>query len=101
MLYFAYGAPNYQPTVEAVVNVQYVMGDTPEDIHRTFLLRDRYYRMLNDEVVDLFKAAKDYAEELFGRAGNQRARIVGPESDDRLLELREAQRQSEPVRVYL
>ena len=67
MLYFAYGAPNYQPTVEAVVNVQYVMGDTPEDIHRTFLLRDRYYRMLNDEVVDLFKAAKDYAEELFGR----------------------------------
>ena len=60
MLYFAYGAPNYQPTVEAVVNVQYVMGDTPEDIHRTFLLRDRYYRMLNDEVVDLFKAAKDY-----------------------------------------
>lgn len=102
MLYFAYGAPNYQPTVEAVVNVQYVMGDTPEDIHRTFLLRDRYYRMLNDEVVDLFKAAKDYAEELFGRElETQRARIVGPESDDRLLELREAQRQREPVRVYL
>lgn len=67
MLYFAYGAPNFEPTAQAVVNVQYVMGDKPEDIHRTFLLRDRYYRMLNNEVVDLFKEAKEYAEGLYGR----------------------------------
>jgi hypothetical protein len=43
------------------------MGPTPEDIHRTFLLRDRYYKMLNNGVVDLFKEAKDYAETLFKR----------------------------------
>ena len=47
MLYFVYGAPYYEATAGAVCNVQYVMGDTPEEIHRTYLLRDRYYKMLN------------------------------------------------------
>ncbi|MDR0845226.1 MAG: hypothetical protein LBN71_08395, partial [Tannerella sp.] len=67
MLYFAYGAPVFEPFAQSVINVQYVMGPAPEDIHRTFLLRDRYYKMLNNGVVDLFKEAKDYAEELFKR----------------------------------
>lgn len=67
LLYFAYGAPIYRPTTDAVINIQYVLGETPEDIHRTFLLRDRYYRMLNDDVVDLFKDAKEYGENLFGK----------------------------------
>lgn len=67
MLYFAYGAPYYKATAKAVRNVQYVMGDTPEDIHLTFLLRDRYYKMLNHGVVDLFKDAKNYAEQLYNR----------------------------------
>lgn len=67
MLYFVYGAPYYQATADAVRNVQYVMGDKPEDIHRTFLLRDRYYKMLNHGVVDLFKDAKTYAEKIFNR----------------------------------
>ena len=66
MLYFAYGAPIFRPTTDAVVNIQYVLGETPEAIHRTFLLRDRYYRMLNDDVVDLFRNAKEYGEKLFG-----------------------------------
>src|SRR5690625_5731957 len=43
------------------------MGAEPEDIQRNFLLRDRYYRMLNDGVVDLFKEAKDHAEDLYDR----------------------------------
>src|SRR5690625_6532352 len=67
MLYFAYGAPYYLATAASVRNIQYVMGAEPEDIHRTFLLRDRYYRMLNDGVVDLFKEAKDHAEDLYDR----------------------------------
>ena len=67
MLYFAYGAPNYEPFAMSVLNVQYVMGAEPEDIHRTFLLRDRYYKMLNNGVVDLFNDAKSYAESLFKR----------------------------------
>jgi len=67
LLYFVYGAPNFEPFALSVLNVQYVMGPSPEDIHRTFLLRDRYYRLLNNGVVDLFLDAKKYAETLFKR----------------------------------
>jgi hypothetical protein len=67
MLYFVYGAPDYGAAAKDVRNIEYVMGPEPEDIQRTFLLRDRYYKMLNGGVVDLFKGAKAYAEELFGR----------------------------------
>ncbi|MBQ6087149.1 MAG: hypothetical protein IJK96_03720 [Bacteroidales bacterium] len=61
LLYFACGAPYFLNSVFSVRHVQYVMGETPEDIHRTYLLRDRYYKMLNGEVVDLFKEGKEYA----------------------------------------
>jgi len=67
MLYFVYGAPNYETNATSILNMQYVMGPDPEDIHRTFLLRDRYYKLLNNGVVDLFIDAKDYAEALFKR----------------------------------
>ena len=80
MLYFVYGAPYYKATAGAVCNVQYVMGETPEDIHRTFLLRDRYYKLLNHGVVDLFKDAKSYAEGLFGREMNTGAHSSWAES---------------------
>ncbi len=66
MLYFAYSAPYFINTTDAVRNVQYVLGEKPEDIHRTFLLRDRYFKMLNWDVVDLFKDGKAYAEGLYG-----------------------------------
>ena len=61
LLYFACGAPYFLNSIYSVRHVQYVMGETPEDIHRTFLLRDRYYKMLNGQVVDLFKEGKEYA----------------------------------------
>lgn len=67
LLYFAYGAPNFEPFAMSVLNVQYVMGPAPEDIHRTFLLRDRYYKLLNNGVVNLFKDARNDAELLFKR----------------------------------
>lgn len=66
ILYFAYGPDIYSNSVLAPLNVQYVMGDSREDIQKTYLFRDRYYTMLNHYVVDLFKKAKDYASELFG-----------------------------------
>lgn len=68
LLYFVYGAPLYETGVKAVRNVQYVMGKRPEDIQRTFLLRDRYYKLLNHGVTDLFKEAKDFGDRLFGHA---------------------------------
>ena len=66
MLYFVYGAPYYENTAGAVRNIQYVLGNKPVVIQRTFLLRDRYYKMLNSDVVDLFKDGKAYAEQLYG-----------------------------------
>jgi hypothetical protein len=66
ILYFAYGPDIDSKSANATQNVQYVCGDSQEEIHRTFLFRDRYYKMLNTRVVDLFKEAKLYASELFG-----------------------------------
>ena len=66
MLYFAYGAPTFENGALASRNSQYVMGEDYEDIQKTFLLRDRYYKMINNHVVDLFKEAKAFGEELFG-----------------------------------
>jgi hypothetical protein len=65
ILYFAYGPDIFSNNADAVRNVQYVRGETREEIHRTYLFRDRYYKLLNNHVVDLFKDAKAYASELF------------------------------------
>lgn len=67
LLYFVYGAPTHEPFAHSVMNIQYVMGASPEEIHQTYLLRDRYYKLLNNGVVDLFLSAKQYAESLFQR----------------------------------
>ena len=67
MIYFVYGPETYSPQVTAArKNFQIVMGDSPEDIQRTALMRDRYFKMLNNTVVDLFLSAKRYAESLYG-----------------------------------
>ena len=54
ILYFVYGPDINSNNADAVTNVQYVKGETVEDIQSTFLFRDRYYKMLNNHVVDLF-----------------------------------------------
>ena len=66
ILFFAYGPNIDSNNATAPLNVQYVFGDSDEDIQRTFLFRDRYYKLLNTHVVDLFKKAKHYASSLFG-----------------------------------
>ncbi len=67
MLYFVYGPEVFSSQVTAArKNIQIVMGDNPEDVQRTALMRDRYYKMLNGQVVDLFLSAKRYAESLSG-----------------------------------
>ncbi|WP_211341829.1 hypothetical protein [Ulvibacterium marinum] len=65
-LFFSYGPNIGSNNATAPLNVQYVFGDSIEDIQRTFLFRDRYYKLLNNHVVDLFKEAKEYASGLFG-----------------------------------
>ncbi len=66
ILYFAYGPNIDSKSAQATQNIQYVLGKSQEDIHKTWLFRDRYFKLLNNHVVDLFKEAKDYAGELFG-----------------------------------
>ena len=65
ILYFAYGPNIDSNNATAPLNAQYVFGDSVEDIQRTFLFRDRYYKLLNNHVVDLFNEAKHYASEIF------------------------------------
>jgi hypothetical protein len=67
MLYFAYGPNLALNSPYAITNTQYVMGESAEDINRTFLFRDRYYKLLNNKVVDIFIAAKKYGESLYKR----------------------------------
>lgn len=66
MLYFVY-QPTHSFSVDADKPVEYVMGKTVVDVFRTAFLRDRYYHLLQNSVVDLFKEAKQYGEQLFGR----------------------------------
>ncbi len=66
MLYFVYGPKTVLNSPFAINNTQYVMGESPEDISRTILFRDRYYKMLNNKVVDIFIDAKKYGESLYG-----------------------------------
>ena len=66
LLYFACGPDINSNSVMATQQVQYVRGESREEIQKSFLFRDNYYYMLNEYVVDLFKEAKDYATELFG-----------------------------------
>ena len=67
MLYFVSQPPVYSPNVDAIINREYVLGEKPEDVQRTYLMRDNYYRLLNNHVVDLFVEAKQYGEKLFNR----------------------------------
>ena len=81
MLYFAYGPAHYENDVWATRNnVQYVMGSSPEDMQRTALFRDRYFKMLNKRVVDLFLEAKQYAESLWGKELLTRAHATWAQS---------------------
>ena len=67
MLYFVTGPKSLTNSPYAVNNTQYVMGATAEAISRTILFRDRYYKILNNKVVDVFIAAKKYGESLYKR----------------------------------
>ena len=65
LLYFVY-QPTHSASVTGEIPVEYVMGKEVGDVFRTALLRDRYYHLLQNSVVDLFKEAKHYGEQLFG-----------------------------------
>lgn len=80
MIYFAHGQEDTSSTVNAKEERMHVFGDTPEATRRTALFRARYYRLLQDSVVDLFAQAKRYAEVRIGYRLEARAHATWAQS---------------------
>ncbi|MBM3476551.1 MAG: hypothetical protein FJX75_25030, partial [Armatimonadetes bacterium] len=80
LVYFTYGQEDFAHDLSAKQGVSHVLGASPQDIRRTALLRSRYYRLLQDGVVDLFVAAKRHAEERMGHRLESRAHATWAES---------------------
>lgn len=80
MVYFCYGQADSATDVNAKAGEMHVFGATPEAIRETALFRARYYRMLQDGVVDLFTEAKHHAEQRMGYKLEARAHATWAES---------------------
>lgn len=80
MVYFCYGQEDYSGNTSAKMGVGHVWGDTPEAIRETALFRSRYYKMLQDTVVDLFLKARRHAEKRYGRLLYTRAHATWAQS---------------------
>ncbi len=80
LVYFAYAQHGFLPTLDARAPAQHVLGTSAEDIQRTFLLRRRYYELLESTVVALFAGAKEFAEKTYGHELEARAHATWAES---------------------
>lgn len=80
LVYFCYGQHGFLPSLEARLPAQHVTGNSPDDVQRTFLLRRRYYDLLENTVVDLFAKAKQFAEAKYGHELEARAHATWAQS---------------------
>jgi hypothetical protein len=80
MVYFCCGQEDFSNDLSAKEEVSHVFGASPEDIRRTALFRSRYYKLLQDGVVDLFAQAKRHAEQRMGYRLESRAHATWAES---------------------
>lgn len=80
LIYFVYAQEDFAHDLSARQSVMHVFGATPEAIRKTALFRSRYYRLLQDGVVDLFTTAKRYAEQRMGHKLESRAHATWAES---------------------
>ncbi|MGO8676854.1 MAG: hypothetical protein ACLQVX_13405 [Limisphaerales bacterium] len=80
LVYFAYGQHGFLPTLEARVPAQHVLGAGADAVQKTFLLRRRYFELLDRTVVDLFARAKEFAEKTYGHELEARAHATWAES---------------------
>jgi len=80
LVYFTYGQEDFVGDLEATAGAGHVWGDTPEAVAETALFRARYYRLLQDTVVDLFVAAKRHAEARVGHRLEARAHATWAQS---------------------
>jgi len=80
LVYFSYGQHGFLPDLQARLPAQHVFGDSPDEIQKTFLLRHRYFDLLQQSVVDLFVRAKEFAEEKYGQELESRAHTTWAQS---------------------
>lgn len=65
LVYFCYAQHGFHSSLEARLPAQHVVGPSVADIQKTFLLRRRYYDLLDRTVVSLFQEARAHAEKLY------------------------------------
>ena len=80
LVYFVHGQHGFLPDLQARLAAQHVVGDRPEDVQRTYLLRRRYYELLHNTVVELFARAKEAAERRYGHELEARAHATWAQS---------------------
>lgn len=80
LFYFCRGQHGFLPTLDARSSAQHVFGNSPDDIQRTWLLRRRYFDLLEKTVTDLFVQAKKFSEELYGHPLEARAHATWAQS---------------------
>ncbi len=80
LVYFLHGQEDSANDLSAKQGIQHTFGSTPEAIQQTALFRARYYRLLQDSVVNLFVKAKHYAEKKMGHRLESRAHATWAES---------------------
>ncbi len=80
LVYFCRGQEDTRNDLAAKGDGMHSFGASPEDVRRTALFRARYFRMLQDGVVDLFAAAKRHLEARMGYRLEARAHATWAES---------------------
>lgn len=80
LVYFCRGQHGFLPNLDARAPAQHVLGSTPDDVQRTWLLRRRYYDLLEKTIADLFVQAKQHAEKLYGHELEARAHATWAQS---------------------
>jgi hypothetical protein len=80
LVYFCGSQHGFLPSTEAREPAQHVLGGAPGDVQRTWLLRRRYFDLLEKTVTDLFVDAKKFAEELYGHELEARAHATWAQS---------------------
>lgn len=80
LVYFAYGQHGFLPDLEARLPAQHVFGHGPDEVQKTFLLRRRYFDLLQRSVVELFVKAKEFAEKQYGHELEARAHATWAQS---------------------
>lgn len=98
LVYFTYGQEDAAADLSARQGIQHAFGATPEEIRKTALFRSRYYRLLQDTVVDLFTAAKRHAEAKTGHRLEARAHATWAQSPT--IDYWEAGRQNRNTQMY-